>query len=564
MISNLTINSFLERNILLSKDLINDINEEEVNEILSIINEKVPNSKSLLVLNKDLLFLLKSSENIVETNWFEFEKARVMLELGKDDKIYNTFLNILNYNISPDKKEIMNSLLGDTEKNIETNNVGIEITDNKESLIVVRSYVDKYIKKREIQDFVSYYNQRFEFFRRLLKGRSELQSAISINRLKNKQDREDVAIIGMVSNKSISKNGNLIVTLEDVTGEIKIVFNKNRENLYDEASEIVCDEIIGITGVFSGSIIFANNLFFPDIPKSHELKKSPDETYAAFISDIHVGSKKFLRKEFMRFIDWINGNIGSKEQRNTALKVKYLFIVGDNVDGVGVYPGQEEHLEIKDYYEQYNQLSEILKQIRKDVKMVMCPGQHDASRLAEPQSIIMEKYAKSLYEIDNLTLVTNPAVINIHSSETFEGFNVLIYHGASFHYYISVIDKLRNNKANENPSLVLKYLLKRRHLAPTHESFAFIPDPEQDPRVINAYVDNSISKIPDFFIAGDMHHVDVNSYNNITLINCSCWQSRTDFEIKVGNMPDPCKVPIVNLMTREIKIMKFGEEDGRE
>ena len=39
----------------------------------------------------------------------------------------------------------------------------------------------------------------------------------------------------------------------------------------------------------------------------------------------------------------------------------------------------------------------------------------------------------------------------------------------------------------------------------------------------------------------------------------SCWQSITPFEEKVGNNPDPCKVPVLNLKTREIKIMDFSE-----
>jgi hypothetical protein len=46
------------------------------------------------------------------------------------------------------------------------------------------------------------------------------------------------------------------------------------------------------------------------------------------------------------------------------------------------------------------------------------------------------------------------------------------------------------------------------------------------------------------------------------LIICSsCWQSITPFEEKVGNLPDPCKVPIVNLQTGALKILDFSDNN---
>ena len=148
-------------------------------------------------------------------------------------------------------------------------------------------------------------------------------------------------------------------------------------------------------------------------------------------------------------------------------------------------------------------------------------------------------------------IVTNPCLINIHSSENFEGFNILMYHGASFHYYVDNVDRLRQEKARDNPGIILKFLLQKRHLAPSHGSSLLIPDINNDFLVID--------KIPDIIVSGDMHRSDVSRYNNVTLVNCSCWESKTDFQEKTGNNPDPCKVPIINLKTREIKIMRFDK-----
>ncbi|MCK4919386.1 MAG: hypothetical protein KAS01_03280, partial [Candidatus Pacebacteria bacterium] len=49
------------------------------------------------------------------------------------------------------------------------------------------------------------------------------------------------------------------------------------------------------------------------------------------------------------------------------------------------------------------------------------------------------------------------------------------------------------------------------------------------------------------------------------LIICnSCWQTQTAFEEKVGNQPDYCKVPVLNLKTKEIKILDFEDVDEME
>ena len=99
----------------------------------------------------------------------------------------------------------------------------------------------------------------------------------------------------------------------------------------------------------------------------------------------------------------------------------------------------------------------------------------------------------------------------------------------------------------------MKFLLKRRHLAPTHSSTLHMPDANQDALVID--------RVPDFFVAGHIHKSSVSSYRNIRMICGSCWQSKTPFQEKVGHHPEPCRVPIVNLQTRNVKILKFGDSD---
>ena len=70
--------------------------------------------------------------------------------------------------------------------------------------------------------------------------------------------------------------------------------------------------------------------------------------------------------------------------------------------------------------------------------------------------------------------------------------------------------------------------------------------------------------MPDVFTTADLHKADVDIYNNILIVCSSCWQSTTPFEEKLGNHPDPCKVPVLNLKSRQIKIMDFSSEEEKE
>ncbi len=544
---------FLNKGYLISPDFLENYESYSDENILILLKEKISNKEQISVINKDIFNILKENKSIPDINWNEFENSRILYEKGRDSRMYDTFLKLLNYNTSKEKTDELNSILQDVKKDPEILESFIEekgLEDENNNVLLVKSYTNP-PKKREPQDFVHYYNKRYEALKKILLNRTELQNTLSISRVLNKSNREEISIIGMVVEKNVTKNDNLIIVIEDITGQISILVNKSKPELYDKAKNITLDEVIGILGIASNKLIFVNNILFPDIPLNSYQKKAEIESYAAFISDIHVGSRLFLRGEFMKFINWINGDSGNEQQRKIAMNIKYLFIVGDLVDGVGVYPSQEPELVIKDVIEQYNELSKLLSLIRNDIKIIACGGQHDAIRLSEPQPPFDKVYSKSLYDLPNFISVSNPSTINIGSTKTFEGFNVLMYHGASFHYYISNIDQLRFNNTPDNPHYVMHYLLQKRHLAPTHGSTVYVPDVDEDPLVID--------KVPDIFVCGDMHRSDISQYNNVLTINCSCWQSKTDFQEKIGNDPDPAKVPIFNLKTREIKIINFGE-----
>ena len=423
-----------------------------------------------------------------------------------------------------------------------------EVIIKDSSVKVVFSY-NKPSKKRTINDFVQLFNHRFKALERIIRTRPEMEGTVSINKLHFKNERDSVSIIGMISQKSVTKNKHIIISLEDLSGQSKVLISKNNKELHDIAKDLVLDEVIGISGTSGKDIIFANNIIFPDIPLTLELKKAPEVKYAVFISDIHMGSKEFLKEEFEKFITWINGEMGSTEQREIANKSKYLFLVGDLVEGVGVYPGQEEDLLIPDIKEQYRVLASYLKKIKSDKKIIICPGNHDAGRIAEPQPPIYNDFAEAIWELPGAIIVSNPAIVNIESSETFSGLDVLLYHGYSLIYYADNVESIRSAGGQKKVDLIMKFLLQKRHLAPTHESNMYIPDADEDPLVI--------SKIPDVFVSGHIHRAMALQHKSVTLINSSCWGDITDDQEKRGLEPQPGRVMVLNLQSRKVKIINF-------
>ena len=419
----------------------------------------------------------------------------------------------------------------------------------KEKITIIYSNKDE-PKKREPQDFVDYLNARYRAIEKILKPRQELRNLVSINKLMNKKQKEEISIIGIVNSKQSTKNGNIMLVLEDLTGMKKVIVNKNKPALFNEAKDIVLDEVIGVVGVNVETVIFANNILWPDVPTNRELKKSDEEKYAIFLSDLHVGSSKFLPEDFDKFLKWINGDLGNEQQRNISKNVEYIFIAGDLVDGCGIYPEQDKELLTKDIYQQYRDCAKLLEQIPKHIPLIICPGNHDALRISEPQPQLSKDYAKPLHDMNNVVMVSNPSMVNIGSTGNFSGFDVMMYHGYSFDYYVAQVDSLRNQGGYDRVDLIMKFLMKRRHLAPTHSSTLYVPDNKKDPLVIE--------RIPDFFLSGHIHKSATANYRNTTLICGSCWQAKTAFQEKVGHNPEPSRVPIVNLKTRDVKILKFG------
>lgn len=456
-----------------------------------------------------------------------------------------------------EQKEIVAKLL---EKGILISPENLEkaeelLKDNSASVKVVQEYIED-SKKRPYEHFVRHLNNKFKALEAMLKSRPDLQDVTSIGHLRNKNDRDYVCVMGMILEKDETRNNNIIIKLEDRTGVTSVLFSNKNGALHELANDLSLDEVIAVKGSKGNNIVFANELFHPDVPLNKELKKGPDEEYVCFVGDTHFGSETYLTEEFDRMTKWLKGEIGNEQQKRMGKLTKYIIITGDIVEGVGVYPGQENHLQMKDVKEQYEGSAKEIAKIPKDREIIIIPGNHDTVRLAEPQPKFYKDFAESIYKLPNVTLVSNPSIVNIGSKEDFSGFDILLYHGFSLPYYAMNVPSIRAAGGMKRTDLILKYLMQRRHLSPSYGASQFVPCIDADPLII--------SKVPDFFVTGHIHRLSVSNYRNVTLINAGCWNAVTEDQEKRGIEPQPAKLPIINLQTRQVHLMNFLKADKKE
>ncbi|MFH1424547.1 MAG: DNA-directed DNA polymerase II small subunit [archaeon] len=383
------------------------------------------------------------------------------------------------------------------------------------------------------QDISAFFTSRYNHFKKVFHGR--LNNLVSLSHLK-KLNNEKASTIAMVSSKTTTPKGNIILELEDPTGVFKAIATS--EDAIKKATAVIRDEVIGVSGSTGTDILFIDDIVWPEVPIKNVRKETSETIYAAFLSDTHIGSKKFMRQEFKKLLQWFNSD------NEIAKNTRYVFLAGDIVEGVGVYPKQEAELEYTDIREQYKQAAMLLSKLPEHMHLIISPGNHDFVRLAQPQPALCPEICAPLYALKNTTMVSNPSLVNIHGFDN-GGINVLMYHGVSIDAMVSATPLLKDGYAH--PEKVMLSLLKRRHLSPPYES-----------GLIAGGIDSLvIDETPDVFHVGHVHSNGAAEYRGITLINSGTWQAQTDFQKLVGHDPTPAQLPVLNLKTRELSLINF-------
>ena len=397
------------------------------------------------------------------------------------------------------------------------------------------------------EGFAQLFKSRYEKLTKIFMERPEGRQLVKISKISEKSgtregsSQNNFKIAGLVFQKRPTKNG-VELTIDDDTGKVSVLALS--EEAKKGAAQLSLDQCVMLdVDARSEGKLMLRSVIQPDVP--NRLSSTSKKTvYAVFLSDLHIGSNKFLEGAFDRFLLWLQGRWHYEEDEELLSRLKYVIIGGDVVDGVGIFPNQEYELTERNIYKQYEMVSAKLKQMPAHLQMMIIPGNHDSARQALPQPMIPRKYAGELYDYPNVTMLGDPCMIKLH------GVSILVYHGRSLDDVLATTPGL----SYERPTEAMKVLLRARHLAPMFGSRTPIAPEIEDHLVIDS--------VPDIFHAGHVHTLGAESYKSTLIINSGTWQAQTGYQANLGIMPRPGVVPIVNLATLDVTFREFLVSTG--
>jgi len=433
-----------------------------------------------------------------------------------------------------DIKSVISRDLNRTDEPVITNT---NTESNGESYKIIFDPTYK-IKSEDKKDFFKLFDSRYKKTLKILSIRSEsrqirkikyikdLRNKSRFSSLANENERgkfvDSVFVAGLIMLKRNRKN-DVELVIDDTTGSIPVVC-KTRE-LINEASTLVLDQMLMLEISLSkrnSNDFVIKDIIFPDIPE-HVSSKSGTESYVALISDLHVGSKYFMEKEFNDLLGWLSLD------DDFVRKIKFICIAGDIVDGIGVYPNQDRELIDININSQMSYAAALLQKIPKRMHVFLIPGNHDPGRRALPQSALTN--LRDFQQLENFSIIGNPSLVELNKVK------LLMFHGQSLDDVIATVPGLSYSK----PVEAMKILLRSRHLSPIYGNRTPIAPESEDMLVID--------DVPDVFHAGHVHTTQVGRYKGTLIVNSGAWQKQTKFQQTMGITPSPGICILVNLAT---------------
>jgi len=404
---------------------------------------------------------------------------------------------------------------------------------------VLEDPTDKICSTGSINEYLEYFQDRFRRITRLLRRRMDCRSASTIKEVFRATPNSRVKVFCMVTEKRESAHG-IFLSVEDMESSATVFIPRNAsKELLEMAKSLLPDQVVCLGLLKSRrNLLLVEELVFPDIPQSKP-RRASEAVNVALISDLHVGSREFMREEFNRFVLWLNGKYGDERLREVASLVKYVVIAGDIVDVIGIYPNQIKELAVKNVFKQYKLAAKFIEQIPDYIELIIIPGNHDASRKALPQPAIPKEYAEPLHDTRNILSLGNPATVSIH------GVEFLIYHGRSLDDVLATAPNMHFH----SPEKAMRLLLRGRHLAPIYGQRTSIAPERQDFLVIE--------RVPDIFHTGHVHVMKHEFYRGTLMVNSGAWQRQTSYQRNMGLKPTPGIIPVVNLQTLTVVPVDF-------
>jgi len=389
-----------------------------------------------------------------------------------------------------------------------------------------------------MEDFSHYFRDRFHKLSLRFRERPDSRDASTIGSAMKAAQNEKVKFLAMVMEKR-ERQRKIFLQIDDLDDNATVLVSPEEHLAYEVAQKTPLDQVVCISGVRAkGDLIVAKEILLPDIP-DHKPHAADEEVWAVLLSDLHVGSKKFLGEALSRVFDWLNLKLGAPNQRAIAERTKYLTICGDIVDGIGIYPRQEHELAIVDLYEQYKEAAKYIGAIPDHIETIILPGNHDPVRQALPQPAIPKDFGEPLYESRAFVSLGNPCEVSLH------GVRLLLHHGRSLDDLITSVPSIDFTQ----PEKAMRLQLQCRHVASEYGNRTSISPEKVDHLVIET--------VPDIFQSGHIHVAKFETYRGTQIVNSGAWQAQTDYQKRVGLVPTPGILTAVNLSTLEVRPIKF-------
>ncbi len=467
--------------------------------------------------------------------------SAVSYALNKGFQIHPDALEILHKIDVKELDQIIKDIVKEKTKqkqfliNEEDFEIYLGIKDDEEHQVefeILSDPTEKITSAEGVEGYGALFASRFNKLRQIMSDRPESKKVKDIESVKSVTKNDDELYVwGLVTDRKSDRNITKI-TVEDPTSSMEIVVFEG--DLKDAADTLLMDQFVmfKITPAKNGGF-FAKDIILPDIPE-HTANRSKTETYAVFLSDLHVGSKFFMEEELSEFIKWVSS------ADPIARKIRFVVIGGDLIDGVGVFPSQDKVLDQLTTEDQLQKTFEVLDKIPKHIKVFLISGNHDAGRKALPQPAIPKMYNSEFWDRENFFMLGNPSMVSLN------GVKVLMYHGQS----IDDVVRTTPGVSYDKPAAVMRHFLRARHMSPIYGSRTPIAPETEDMMVID--------DIPDIFHSGHVHFVGLDMYKGVLIVNSGAWQRQTDFQESVGITPTPGMAIIVNLQT-----MKVYQKDFR-
>lgn len=273
-------------------------------------------------------------------------------------------------------------------------------------------------------------------------------------------------ILPQVPNSYISQENEGIIMLEDESGRAILqgdeFFKKNL---------VVTGMIVAILGIeLQAGVFDIVDIVYPSVSPQLPFKPTQPSSKIAFISGLEISDSANydIRLELLR--QYLQGEIGSKEQIEAAANISHVVIAGNSIKGTELESNDEYH-SLNNYgsknisrftSESLKLFDRFISELVATTNISIMPGESDPTDICLPQQKLHKSFFLSSknYVGTNINLLTNPAWLEIDS------LRMLGTSGQN----VSDISKYLTTEKLEDPDITMKIMestLLWQNIAPT-------------------------------------------------------------------------------------------------